>query len=94
MDMLDFICIGYPDLFGTRREWKIQNENICLQRDSNPRHATTDESAPLTTRPRRLDDDQWFNVLQDNEIQINKTIMRQHVSNWLWLHVYLNWMSY
>ena len=29
-------------LFGTaRRERKIQNENICLQRDSNPRLATT-----------------------------------------------------
>ena len=37
MDMLDFICNGSVDLFGTGRERKIQNENICLQRDSNPR---------------------------------------------------------
>ena len=40
--MLDFICMGSTYLFGTaRRERKIQNENICLQRDSNPRLATT-----------------------------------------------------
>ena len=40
MDMLDFICQGSVDLFGTGRERKIQNENICLQRDSNPNHAS------------------------------------------------------
>ena len=38
--MLDFICNGSFDLFGTRRERKIQNENICLQRDSNPHDAS------------------------------------------------------
>ena len=38
--MLDFICMGSADLFGTERKRKIKNENICLQRDSNPRHAT------------------------------------------------------
>ena len=38
----DFICMGSTYLFGTaRRERKIQNENICLQRDSNLRLATT-----------------------------------------------------
>ena len=42
MVVLDFICMGSTYLFGTaRRERKIQNENICLQRDSNPRLATT-----------------------------------------------------
>ena len=40
MDMLDFICNGSVDLFGTGRERKIQNENICLQRDSNPHPAS------------------------------------------------------
>ena len=35
--MLDFICMGSADLFGTGRERKIKNENICLQWDSNPR---------------------------------------------------------
>ena len=45
--MLDFICMGSADLFGTGRERKIQNENLCLQRDSNSRrHATTVEAAP------------------------------------------------
>ena len=38
--MLDFICIGSGELFGTDKERKIQNENMCLQRESNPRHAT------------------------------------------------------
>ena len=38
--MLDFISNGSVDLFGTGRERKIQNENICLQWDSNPHHAS------------------------------------------------------
>ena len=38
--MLDFICNGSVDLFGTGRERKIQNENICLQRDLNPQPAS------------------------------------------------------
>ena len=40
MDMLDFICNGSIDLFGTGRKRKIQNENICLRWDSNPHHAS------------------------------------------------------
>ena len=42
--MLDIICSA--DLFGTGRERKIQNENICLQRDSNP-HSPRQESQRL-----------------------------------------------
>ena len=38
--MLDFICMGSADLFGTVRERKIQNENIYLQRDPNPSQVT------------------------------------------------------
>ena len=38
--MLDFICNVSVDLFGTGRERKIQNENICLQLDSNPHPAS------------------------------------------------------
>ena len=34
------ILMGSADLFGTRRERKTQNENICFQRVSNPPHAT------------------------------------------------------
>ena len=40
MIMLDFICNGSVDLFGTGRERKIQNKNISHQRDSNPNHAS------------------------------------------------------
>ena len=40
MDMLDFIFNGSVELFGTGRERKNQNENICLQRDSNPHPAS------------------------------------------------------
>ena len=39
MVMLDFICMSTAELVGTGMERKIQNENICLQRDSNPLHA-------------------------------------------------------
>ena len=38
--MLDFICNGSVDLLGTWRERKIQNENICIQRDWNPHHVS------------------------------------------------------
>ena len=48
--MLDFICNGSVDLFGTERERKIQNENICLQLDSNPHHISPrQESQRLRT---------------------------------------------
>ena len=40
MVMLDVIYISTADLFGTGRERKIQNENIFLQRDSNPHPAS------------------------------------------------------
>ena len=39
MVMLYFISMGSADLFETGRERKIQTENICFQRHSNPRHA-------------------------------------------------------
>ena len=38
--MLDFTYMGFADLFGTERERKIQNENICFKRDSNSHHAS------------------------------------------------------
>ena len=80
----DFICMGSVVLFGTDRERKIQNENMStLAFEPTPRHSTTGESAPKTARPRRLDDDMWFNVLQDSVIQFNKIITLRHVSNWL-----------
>ena len=39
MVMLDFSCMGSADLLGTGKERKFKMK-ICLQRDSNPRHAT------------------------------------------------------
>ena len=33
--MLGFICKGSAELYGMERERKIQNENICLQRELN-----------------------------------------------------------
>ena len=48
MVMLDFIYMGTADLFGTGMERKIQNENICFQRDSNQHRASLrqEKSAP------------------------------------------------
>ena len=49
--MLDSICMGFAEVFVTGREQKFQNENIFLQRDSNPRHSTLDrEISAVTTR--------------------------------------------
>ena len=44
MVMLDFICMGSAKLFGTDGEQKIQNENVGLQWDSNPGHATQQQA--------------------------------------------------
>ena len=49
--MLDLIYMGSADLFGTGGERKSQNENICLQRDSNPHHASPRQESQ---RPRPL----------------------------------------
>ena len=73
--MLDFICNGSVDLFGTGRERKIQNENVCLQQDSNPHHASPRQESKRHVghaRPRGLGGDQWYNVLQVNLIQLLK----------------------
>ena len=40
--------------------------------EPTPRQSTTGKSAPKTALPRGIDGDQWFNVLQDNGIQISK----------------------
>ena len=64
MDMLDFICNGSADLFGTGREQKIQNENIWLQRDSNPHPASPRQES------RRLRPLGHKSVLQDNGVQL------------------------
>ena len=35
--MLDYIWIGFAELWATESKRKIQNENICLHRESNQR---------------------------------------------------------
>ena len=51
MNMLDFICNGSVDLFRTGRERKIQNENVCLQWDSNPHTASPRQEKSQRLRP-------------------------------------------
>ena len=51
--MLDFICMGFTELWGTGSKPKCQNENICLHRESNQRplayqSGAFDRSAPPT----------------------------------------------
>ena len=43
--MLDFIYFGSADLFGTGSDRKIQNENMCFERDSNPHHASPQQES-------------------------------------------------
>ena len=54
MVMLDFIYMGSADLFGTGRERKIQNENICFQLDSNPATPLHDMKDSALDRPATL----------------------------------------
>ena len=67
----DFICMGSAKLFGPERERKSQNENIDVQRDSNPRHATPRQ---VNQRFRPLGHGALMMIcgLQDSGIQINK----------------------
>ena len=37
MAMLDYICMGSPELYGMGSKHKIQNENICLHQQLNQR---------------------------------------------------------
>ena len=74
--MLDYICNGSVDLFGTGRERKISNENMSpagfepILRQS----ATGTQRLRPLGHDRGLDGDQWFNVLQNNRVQIKKTV--------------------
>ena len=43
---------------------------------TNARHSSTGKSALYTARPRRLDDDLLFNILQESKIQIDKKPLR------------------
>ena len=89
---------GSTYLFGTaQRERKIQNENICLQRDSNPRLATT---WLVEQRFRPLGYDTLMkltliNVLLDSWIKLIKPLRDntgQSDCGYI-IHVLLNWLS-
>ena len=54
MVMLDFIYMGSADLFCAGKEWKIQNENICFQRDSNPHRASPRQEVSALDRSATL----------------------------------------
>ena len=47
--MLDFICIGFAELWATESKRKIQKENKCLRRESNQQPLAFQRAA-LTTR--------------------------------------------
>ena len=47
MVMLDFICMGSAELWGTGNKRKIQNENILLRQESSKR--------PIAFQPDALD---------------------------------------
>ena len=75
--MLGFICNGSVDLFGTGRGQKFKMKIYASSGiRTQPRQSKTGKSAPQTARPRGFDGDQWFNVLQDNGLQIKKKTVR------------------
>ena len=79
MDMLDFICNGSIDLFGSGRERQIQNENICLKRDRT--HTTPVHDRKVSALDRSATRAWWWsvvNVLLDNGTQILKKLLRDN----------------
>ena len=57
------LCNGSVDLFGTGRERKIQNENICLQRDSNP-HPASPRQESFSALDRSATRAWWWSVVK------------------------------
>ena len=86
--MLDFICIGFAELWGTGSKRKIQNEMYVSSgiRTNNLSHR---KMAPNTAQPR------WQ---MTKHVKKSYTIIAydqyqhviKHVSYWLWLDVYWN----
>ena len=75
--MLDIICMGCADLFGTGRERKIENENVCFQWDPNPRHAT----------PRQLT--QCFRPLGHSAVMKNSGLMSHRIMGYKLINHYV-----
>ena len=89
-EWLCLISFALAPLSCSEREWaKIQNENVWLQLDSNPGHATPRQ---VNQRIRPLDHGALMTIcgLMSYRIvgyKLIKYITWQHVSNWFWLHV-------
>ena len=47
--MLDFMCMVFAELLSMGYKRKIQNDKVCLRRESNQRHLAF-QRVPLTTR--------------------------------------------
>ena len=71
--MLDFIWIGFVELWETRRKWNIHNENVRLQRESNQQPIAFQTGA--LDRPVTLTDDKlYLKVLHYYGIWIKSTL--------------------
>ena len=61
--MLDFICMVFAELLSTGYKRKIQNDKVCLRRESNQRPLAI-QRVPLTTRlSGLLTTDMWIKLL-------------------------------
>ena len=92
MSSFIFISMRFAKLWGTGNWRKIQNENICLNRESNLKllafqPGALDHLAMLTVI------DLWYKLLLYSNLWIYSTRLTMHVLNWLWLNVYWNWLS-
>ena len=76
-----FHLYGFAELWGTRRERNISNENICLQRDSNQKPYTSHQKLTQCLRP-----------LGSSVKQFTFSTSNPELLNWVWWH--LVWMKY
>ena len=91
--VLHFISMSFAQLWETGNWRKIQNENICLHRESNLRLLAF-QSGALDHLAMMTAIDLWFKLLHYSNLWIYSTQLTMHVLNWLWLDMYWNWLSY
>ena len=87
--ILDFIFIGFAELWATGSKRKTQNENICIRRESNQRPLAFQRTA-LTTRLSGQFTETFYTIFLR---YFRSTRVAMHVWNWFWLDVYWNWLS-
>ena len=66
--MLDFVCMGFAKLRGTGKKRKLQNEIICLHRESNHR--------PFAFKPSALE---HLAIGADNGLCLNSYNLKWHL---------------